>query len=112
MKIDLTDGRWEQLYPNNKNVKEFFEYCDLVGVTYPDVYFTNGECYTSASEVGIAENQDVDIPHLFGHFLCDYHAVEPDVVAEIVKKMIVRHKQMKVDSHNEKATQYNMGLYR
>ena len=113
MKIDLTDGRWEEILPNDKfitKLQEFYEYCDLFDLAYPDIFKTKGDDYTSATEVGITG--DSDVPHVFGHFLCDYHLIEPDVVAEIVKKMIVRHKQMKVDSHNEKATQYNMGLNR
>ena len=115
MTIDLKDGRWEELVPNDKFVtklKEFYGYCDAFDMTYPDVFKTKGDDYTSATEVGITG--DSDIPHAFGHFLCDYHVVEPDVVADIIKKLVLNHKDVleKTKLQFEEEINYNMGLYR
>ena len=115
MTIDLKDGRWEELVPNDKFVtklKEFYGYCDAFDMTYPDVFKTKGDDYTSATEVGITG--DSDIPHAFGHFLCDYHVVDPDVVADIIKKLVLNHKDVleKTKLQFEEEINYNMGLYR
>ena len=116
MTVDLKDGRWEEILPNDKfitKLQEFYEYCDLFDLAYPDIFKTKGDDYTSATEVGITG--DSDVPHVFGHFLCDYHLIEPDVVAEIVKKLVSAHRTRffeKQQLKSEKITQYNMGLYR
>ena len=117
MTIDLKDGRWEELVPNDKFVtklKEFYGYCDAFDMTYPDVFKTKGDNYTSATEVGITG--DSDIPHVFGHFLCEYHVIEPDVVVDIVKKLALFYEKhintKKQQLKFEKEVQYNMGLYR
>ena len=115
MTIDLKDGRWEELVPNDKfitKLKEFYGYCDAFDMTYPDVFKTKGDDYTSATEVGITG--DSDIPHAFGHFLCDYHVVDPDVVADIIKKLVLNHKDVleKTKLQFEEEINYNMGLYR
>ena len=103
-------------FPNDKfitKLQEFYEYCDLFDLAYPDIFKTKGDDYTSATEVGITG--DSDVPHVFGHFLCDYHLIEPDVVAEIVKKLVSAHRTRSFEKQqlkSEKITQYNMGLYR
>jgi len=117
MTIDLKDGRWEELLPNDRfitKLQEFYGYCDVFDLSYPDIFKTKGDNYTSATEVGITG--DTDIPHVFGHFLCDYHVVEPDVVANIVKKLILGYEKKtkikKQRSEFEEELQYNMGLYK
>ena len=42
--------------------------------------------YTSPSVVRLTE--DADVPHVFGHFLCEYHYIEPDVVADVIKDLV------------------------
>ena len=113
MTIDLKDGRWEELVPNDKFVsklKDFYECCDVFDLAYPDVFKTKGDDYTSATEVGITG--DSDIPYVFVNFLCDYYVIEPDVVADVVKKLFLNYKLEKQQLKFEKEVQYNMGLYR
>ena len=81
MTIDLKDGRWEEIVPNDKFVtklQEFYGYCDVFDLTYPDVFKTKGDDYTSATEVGITG--DSDIPHVFGHFLLENFYTRPNHV--------------------------------
>ena len=87
----------------NKKEEEFYNLCDMFNLTYPDVQKADNEDYTSHFLIKFGEN--TDIPHLFGHFLADYHVMEPDRVADIVADLVK-------EKITEKTTKYNMGLYK
>ncbi len=68
-------------------IGEFYGLCDRFELIYPDIEQSKDEFeYTSPSVVRLTE--DADIPHVFGHFLCEYHYIEPDVVANVIKSLV------------------------
>ena len=87
----------------NQKEEEFYNLCDMFNLTYPDVAKTENGDYTSHAIVKFSEK--TNIPHLFGHFIADYHTMEPDRVADIVADLIK-------NKITEKTTNYNMGLYK
>ena len=97
-------------------IDEFYKLCDRFELTYPDIEESRNDFeFTSPSVVKLTE--DADIPHVFGHFLCEYHYIEPDVVADIVKKLVINHNEPqtvleKTKLQFEEEINHNMGLYR
>ena len=87
----------------NQKEEEFYTLCDMFNLTYPDVAKTEGNNFTSHYEVKF--NEETDIMHLFGHFLVDYHTMEPDRIANIIADL-VSHKKSDI------AVKHNLGLYR
>ena len=71
-----------------KKVEEFSKLCDQVGIPLPDITENHvvGSEYTEPNHVRMSDEADVD--HLFGHYLCEYHAIEPDFVADIIKNLL------------------------
>ena len=47
----------------------------------------DGSHYTSPELVLL--NEDADVEHVFGHWLCDYHSIEPEIVADVVKSLLL-----------------------
>jgi len=95
-----------------QKIEEFYRLCDRFELVYPDIEESKGDMeFTSPSVVRLTE--DADIPHLFGHYLCDYHTIEPDVVADVISTMVNESntKPLKMDPVQE-AFQRNLGLYR
>ena len=95
-----------------QKIEEFYRLCDRFELVYPDIEKSKGDMeFTSPSVVRLTE--DTDIPHLFGHYLCDYHTIEPDVVADVISTMVNESntKPLKMDPVQE-AFQRNLGLYR
>ena len=99
-----------------QKIKEFYKLCDKFNLVYPDVEKSeDGMEFTSPSTVRITENADVS--HVFGHYLCEYHTIEPDVVANIVSRLIVSNTLpifrtvTKPIGKQEEAIHWNMGLY-
>ena len=69
------------------NIYEFYKLCDRFELFYPDIEQSEDKFdFTSPSVVRLTE--DADIPHVFGHFLCEYHYIEPDVVADAIKSLV------------------------
>ena len=97
-------------------IDEFYKLCDRFELIYPDIEESRNDFeFTSPSVVKLTE--DADIPHVFGHFLCEYHYIEPDVVADIVKKLVINHNEPqtvleKTKLQFEEEINHNMGLYR
>ena len=68
-------------------IDEFYKLCDRFELIYPDIEQSEDKFdFTSPSVVRLTE--DADIPHVFGHFLCEYHYIEPDVVADAIKSLV------------------------
>ena len=68
-------------------IYEFYKLCDRFELIYPDIEQSEDKFdFTSPSVVRLTE--DADIPHVFGHFLCEYHYIEPDVVANVIKGLV------------------------
>ena len=95
-----------------QKIEEFYRLCDRFKLTYPDIEQSKGDMeFTSPGVVRLTE--DADIPHVFGHFLCEYHYIEPDVVADVISKMINDSNRITVlDDPVQEAFQHNLGLYR
>ena len=95
-----------------QKIEEFYKLCDRFELVYPDIEKSKGDMeFTSPSVVRLTE--DADIPHVFGHFLCEYHYIEPDVVADVISKMLNDSNSRTVlDDPIEEAFQHNLGLYR
>ena len=68
-------------------IDEFYKLCDRFELIYPDIEQSRDEFeFTSPSVVRLTES--ADIPHVFGHFLCEYHYIEPDAVADVIKSLV------------------------
>ena len=84
-----------------KKVEHFSNLCDQVNIPLPDIEESHvvGSEYTEPNLVKMTAEADVE--HLFGHYLCSYHAIEPDVVANIIKQLLYASEQ----------SQLNRGFY-
>ena len=71
-----------------KKVEQFSNLCEQVSIPLPDIEESHvvGSEYTEPNLVRMTAEADVE--HLFGHYLCEYHAIEPDVVADIIKQLL------------------------
>ena len=70
-------------------IDEFYKLCDRFGLTYPDIEQSkDSDCMNITTPSVVRLTEDADIPHVFGHFLCEYHYIEPDVIADVIAKMI------------------------
>ena len=71
-----------------KKVEHFSNLCGQVNIPLPDILESHvvGSEYTEPNLVRMTAEADVE--HLFGHYLCEYHAIEPDVVADIIKNLL------------------------
>ncbi len=68
-------------------VELFSKYCEEFGLIIPDFEESeDGSEHTSPSLVTMTD--DADVTHVFGHYLCDYHTIEPDVVADVIKSLV------------------------
>ena len=76
-----------------KKVEHFSNLCDQVSIAIPDIIENHvvGSEYTEPNLVKMSAEADVEL--LFGHYLCSYHAIEPDVVAEIIKNLLYSSEQ-------------------
>ena len=73
-----------------EKVEKFSSYCDRFGLVHPhfaDPVGDDGSHYTSPELVLL--NEDADVEHVFGHWLCDYHNIEPEIVADVVKSLLL-----------------------
>ena len=97
-----------------QKIEEFYRLCDRFKLTYPDIEQSkDGDIMTFTSPGVVRLTEDADIPHVFGHFLCEYHYIEPDVVADVISKMINDSNSRTVlDDPVQEAFQHNLGLYR
>ena len=87
--------------------KEFFTLCDIVKIGYPTVEKSkDGSDYTEPDLVRMTENSHT--LHVFSHYLCDYHTIEPDVVANILSELIT-YKNTGILEESQR--QHNLGLY-
>ena len=100
-----------------QKIKEFYKLCDRFGIIYPDIEESKGnQTFTSPDRVRITK--DADVSHVFGHYLCEYHIIEPDVVANVVSELIksntlpIFRTVTKPIGKHEEDLQWNMGLYR
>ena len=71
-----------------KKVEHFSNLCDQVSIPLPDIEESHvvGSEYTEPNLVRMTAEANVE--HLFGHYLCEYHAIEPDVAADIIKQLL------------------------
>ena len=71
-----------------KKVEQFSNLCGQVNIPLPDIEESHvvGSEYTEPNLVRMTAEADVE--HLFGHYLCEYHAIEPDVAADIIKQLL------------------------
>ena len=71
-----------------KKVEQFSNLCEQVSIPLPDIEESHvvGSEYTEPNLVRMTAEADVE--HLFGHYLCEYHAIEPDVAADIIKQLL------------------------
>ncbi len=70
-----------------EKINLFSKYCDMFDIPIPDfAKAEDGFEYTSPNLVMMTDN--ADIPHVFGHYMCDYHTIEPDRVAEVIKDLV------------------------
>ena len=76
-----------------KKVEHFSNLCDQVSIAIPDIEESHvvGSEYVEPNLVRMTAEADVE--HLFGHYLCAYHAIEPDVVADIIKNLLYASEQ-------------------
>ena len=76
-----------------KKVEQFSNLCDQVGIPLPEIEESHvvGSEYTEPNLVKMTAEADVE--HLFGHYLCSYHTIEPDVVADIIKNLLYASEQ-------------------
>jgi hypothetical protein len=76
-----------------KKLEHFSNLCDQVGIPLPEIEESHvvGSEYTEPNLVKMTAEADVE--HLFGHYLCEYHAIEPDVVADIIKNLLYSSEQ-------------------
>ena len=76
-----------------KKLEQFSNLCDQVGIPLPEIEESHvvGSEYTEPNLVKMTAEADVE--HLFGHYLCEYHAIEPDVVADIIKNLLYASEQ-------------------
>ena len=76
-----------------KKVEQFSNLCEQVNITIPDIVENHvvGSEYTEPNLVRMSAESDVE--QLFGHYLCSYHAIEPDVVADIIKNLLYASEQ-------------------
>ena len=95
-------------------IDEFYKLCDRFELTYPDIEQSrDNDCMNVTTPSVVRLTEDADIPHVFGHFLCEYHYIEPDVVADVISKMINDSNRITVlDDPVQEAFQHNIGLYR
>ena len=100
------EGRLKQ------KIEEFYKLCDRFNLVYPDIEQSEGnQKFTSPNIVRITE--DVDIENVFGHFMCEYYYIEPDVIATAIAKMINESNIKPIEMDPVKAAfQHNLGLYR
>ena len=84
-----------------KKLEHFSNLCDQVNIPLPDIEESHvvGSEYTEPNLVKMTAEADVE--QLFGHYLCSYHAIEPDVVADIIKQLLYASEQ----------SQLNRGFY-
>ena len=70
-------------------IDEFYKLCDRFGLTYPDIEQSkDSDCMNVTTPSVVRLTEDADIQHVFGHFMCEYHYIEPDVIADVIAKMI------------------------
>jgi len=80
-----------------KKVEQFSNLCEQFNITIPDIVENHvvGSEYTEPNLVRMSAESDVE--QLFGHYLCEYHAIEPDVVAGIIKQLLYASEQGQVN---------------
>ena len=80
-----------------EKVEHFSNLCDQVSIPLPDIEESHvvGSEYTEPNLVRMTAEADVE--HLFGHYLCEYHAIEPDVVADIIKNLLYGAEQGQIN---------------
>ena len=70
-------------------IDEFYKLCDRFGLTYPDIEQSkDSDCMNITTPSVVRLTEDADIQRVFGHFMCEYHYIEPDVIADVIAKMI------------------------
>ena len=70
-------------------IDEFYKLCDRFELTYPDIEQSrDSDCMNVTTPSVVRLTEDADIQHVFGHFMCEYHYIEPDVIADVIAKMI------------------------
>jgi len=76
-----------------KKLEQFSNLCEQVNIPIPEIEESHvvGSEYTEPNLVRMTAEADVE--HLFGHYLCEYHAIEPDVVADIIKNLLYASEQ-------------------
>ena len=76
-----------------KKVEQFSNLCEQVNIPIPEIEESHvvGSEYTEPNLVRMTAEADVE--HLFGHYLCEYHAIEPDIVADIIKNLLYASEQ-------------------
>ena len=72
-----------------KKVEHFSNLCDQVSIPLPEIVESkDGDCMNVTTSSMVMMTAGADVEHLFGHYLCEYHAIEPDVVADIIKQLL------------------------
>ena len=76
-----------------KKLEQFSNLCEQVNIPIPEIEESHvvGSEYTEPNLVRMTAEADVE--HLFGNYLCEYHAIEPDVVADIIKNLLYASEQ-------------------
>ena len=76
-----------------KKLEQFSNLCEQVNIPIPEIEESHvvGSEYTEPNLVRMTAEADVE--HLFGHYLCEYHAIEPVVVADIIKNLLYASEQ-------------------
>ena len=80
-----------------KKLEHFSNLCDQVNIPLPDIEESHvvGSEYTEPNLVRMTAEADVE--QMFGHYLCEYHAIEPDVVAGIIKQLLYAAEQGQIN---------------
>lgn len=65
---------------------DFTNLCKTLKVPVPKLIYSNKECMTSKDTVKLTN--DADPRHVFGHYLADLHDSEPDMVADVIGKLL------------------------
>ena len=76
-----------------KKLEQFSNLCGQVNIPLPDILESHvvGSEHTEPNFVRMTAEADVE--QMFGHYLCEYHAIEPDVVAGIIKQLLYAAEQ-------------------
>ena len=84
-----------------KKLEQFSNLCGQVNIPLPDILESHVVGSEDTEPNFVRMTAEADVEQMFGHYLCEYHAIEPDVVAGIIKQLLYAAEQ----------SQLNRGFY-